>query len=98
MSYATRNENGDNMGNTFVRCPIDCTKAEFAERWDACFGVKAKGGQGLGRPKLLTSAKLLKKRAPEHELPEPTIVADLPSDHPVLCACYFCRSSAIGDY
>ncbi len=37
MSYATRNENGDNMGNTFVRCPIDCTKAEFAERWDKIF-------------------------------------------------------------
>jgi len=41
MSYATRNENGDNMGNTFVRCPIDCTKAEFARRWDACFAPKA---------------------------------------------------------
>ena len=40
MSYATRNENGDNMGNTFVRCPTECTKEEFAKRWDAIFGPK----------------------------------------------------------
>ena len=39
MSYATRNENGDNMGNSFVRCPIDCSRADFAKRWDDCFGL-----------------------------------------------------------
>jgi len=37
MSYATRNMNGDNMGNTFVRCPIECSRADFAKRWDAIF-------------------------------------------------------------
>ncbi len=42
MSYATRNENGDNMGNTFVRCSIDCSRADFAKRWDAIFRAKHK--------------------------------------------------------
>ena len=37
MSYATRNENGDNMGNSFVRCPIECSKEEFAKAWDKIF-------------------------------------------------------------
>ncbi len=37
MSYATRNENGDNMGNTFVRCPVQ-DKKKFAENWDRIFG------------------------------------------------------------
>ncbi len=37
MSYATRNENSDNMGNSFVRCPIECSKEEFAKRWDNIF-------------------------------------------------------------
>ncbi len=36
MSYATRNENGDNMGNGFVRCPVD-NKQRFAENWDKIF-------------------------------------------------------------
>ena len=36
MSYATRNENGDNMGNTFVRCPVQ-DKARFAANWDRIF-------------------------------------------------------------
>ncbi len=39
MSYATRNENGDNMGNGFVRCPVD-NKKRFAENWDKIFGTK----------------------------------------------------------
>ncbi len=39
MSYATRNENGDNMGNSFVRCPVD-NKKRFAENWDKIFGNK----------------------------------------------------------
>ena len=37
MSYATRNENGDNMGNTFVRAPLGISREEFAERWDKIF-------------------------------------------------------------
>ena len=36
MSYATRNMNGDNMGNTFVRCPVK-DKKRFAENWDRIF-------------------------------------------------------------
>ena len=38
MSYATRNENGDNMGNTFVRCPVQ-DKKKFASNWDRIFGL-----------------------------------------------------------
>ncbi len=41
MSYATRNMNGDNMGNTFVRCPVQ-DKKRFAENWDRIFGPKPK--------------------------------------------------------
>ena len=40
MSYATRNENGDNMGNTFVRCPTQ-DKARFNRNWDRIFGTKS---------------------------------------------------------
>ncbi len=36
MTYATRNENGDNMGNSFVRCPVD-NKQLFAANWDKIF-------------------------------------------------------------
>ena len=38
MSFATRNENGDNMGNTFVRCPIE-NKTQYAENWNRIFGT-----------------------------------------------------------
>ena len=45
MSFATRNENGDNMGNTFVRCPIE-DKKQYAENWDRIFGLpRTKVGQ-----------------------------------------------------
>ena len=37
MTWATRNENGDNMGNTFVRAPLGVSKAEFAKKWDRIF-------------------------------------------------------------
>ncbi len=40
MSFATRNENGDNMGNTFVRCPVE-DKQRFAANWDRIFGTKS---------------------------------------------------------
>ncbi len=40
MSYATRNENGDNMGNTFVRCPIE-NKKQYAENWNRIFGTNS---------------------------------------------------------
>ncbi len=43
MSYATRNENGDNMGNTFVRCPTQ-NKTQFDRNWDTIFGTKPKRG------------------------------------------------------
>ncbi len=41
MSYATRNENGDNMGNTFVRCPVQ-DKQKFNSEFDRIFGTKGK--------------------------------------------------------
>ncbi len=53
MSYATRNENGDNMGNTFVRCPIE-NKKQYAENWNRIFGthsdkkVKVRDDDGAG--------------------------------------------------
>ena len=40
MSFATRNENGDNMGNTFVRCPVE-DKKRFAANWDRIFGTNS---------------------------------------------------------
>ena len=52
MSYATRNENGDNMGNTFVRAPLGISREEFADRWDNIFknpsaSVKAHTAGGM---------------------------------------------------
>ncbi len=44
MSYATRNENGDNMGNTFVRAPLEISKEEFGKRWDKIFGAPSVEG------------------------------------------------------
>lgn len=38
MSFATRNENGDNMGSGFVRCPIE-NKRMYSENWDRIFGT-----------------------------------------------------------
>ncbi len=116
MSYATRNENGDNMGNTFVRCPIE-NKKQYAENWNRIFGTHSDKKVKVWdeSDERVLDACLGTKPGPQASIKrrDGSIVTTFEREddnglisggqgvgkpHAVPCACYACRSSAIGDY